>query len=220
MLLLVLSGCSAGTDVEPRSLPTVSDSVSTPTSVAATTTTAPSATTTSLPSSPLSAVVSPIGSALHEPSDRLPVSVPVALTIDTIGVDSAPVIPVGVLDNGEMEIPGRTEVGWYKFGPGPGNEGSAVLAAHIAFDNRAGVFRRLASMELEDSFVVEFEDGTTQSFEVFEIAQYDKEEVPFQRVFAKVGDPVVVLITCGGVFDRSIGSYEDNIVVYGRPISG
>jgi sortase (surface protein transpeptidase) len=93
-----------------------------------------------------------------------------------------------------------------------------VLAAHIAFDNRTGVFRRLSSIEVGDRFSVVFDDGTVRKFEIFEVDQYDKQELPFDRIFAKEGDPVVALISCGGEFNRSLGSYDDNIVAYGRPI--
>jgi hypothetical protein len=38
------------------------------------------------------------------------------------------------------------------------------------------------------------------------------------RIFAKDGDPVLTLITCGGDFNRSLRSYEDNVVTYAVPI--
>jgi hypothetical protein len=71
----------------------------------------------------------------------------------------------------------------------------------------------------EDIVVVTF-DGSMQSYEVFELAQYGKTELPFDRVFSERGSPVVTLISRGGVFDRSAGSYEDNIVAYARPVPG
>lgn len=173
--------------------------------------------TTTRPVSPLADLVVPAGSAIPDDSAQPERAVPAALRFDDIGVEDASIVPVGVLEDGQMEIPGRTEIGWYRFGPAPGSEGSAVLAAHIAVDNRSGVFRNLSQVELADRFTVGFEDGTEQTYEVFEIAQYHKTEVPFARVFSRSGDPVVVLISCGGVFDRSAGSYEDNIVAYARP---
>lgn len=211
---LVLAACSTGTTVEPAT--TSSSSTSTTTSV----TTVPSTTAPTTARSPYADLVQPVGSAIYDPESlQAPGPAPIGLTIDGAQVTDAPVVPVGVLDNGEMEIPGRTEVGWYRFGPRPGDEGSSVLAAHIAFDNRPGVFRRLADLELGDLVTVAYEDGTSQDFEVIELAQYDKQELPFDRVFAKTGDPLLTLITCGGEFNRSISSYEDNIVAYAIPVS-
>jgi hypothetical protein len=40
------------------------------------------------------------------------------------------------------------------------------------------------------------------------------------RIFARDGAPQLVLITCGGTFDRTIRSYEDNVVVTAEPVKG
>jgi LPXTG-site transpeptidase (sortase) family protein len=211
---LLLSACSNGTTVQSATTSTTVPAVTT------TSTVPPTTVTTVAERSPYADLVQPIGSAIFDPDAAVdPGPPPVGLTIDGIDVIDAPVIPVGVLDNGEMEIPGRNEVGWYRYGPTPGAEGSSVLAAHIAFDNRPGVFRRLARLELGDLATVTYEDGTTQTFEIIELDQYDKEELPFDRVFSKEGEPVLTLITCGGEFNRSLASYEDNIVAYAIPVS-
>ncbi|MDH4306411.1 MAG: class F sortase [Acidimicrobiia bacterium] len=141
-----------------------------------------------------------------------------SLTIDGISVSNAPVRDVGVLESGEMEIPGAAEVGWYRFGPSPGQPGSAVLAAHIAFDGRDGVFRRLAGASIGARVEVMYSDGSTRAFEVVELAQYSKEELPTSEIFSKSGDPRLLLITCGGDFNPSLRSYTDNIVAYAIPI--
>lgn len=145
--------------------------------------------------------------------------VPTSITIDGIGVAEAPVRDVGVRPDGEMEIPGASDVGWYRFNPTPGEVGSAVLAAHIQYNGKPGVFRYLGDVEVGDEVVVHFDDGSQTGFQVVELAQYDKEELPTDRVFAKDGEPILTLITCGGDFNRSLNSYEDNIVVYAVPIS-
>jgi hypothetical protein len=36
-------------------------------------------------------------------------------------------------------------------------------------------------------------------------------------VWAREGDPQLVLITCGGEFDAQARSYEDNVVAFARP---
>lgn len=178
----------------------------------------PTTTVPSVSTSPLADLVKPLGSATYDPDVLLRTSpVPVGLHLEKIGVDNATVVPVGVLDNGEMEIPGATEVGWYRFGPSPGENGSAVLAAHIAYNGRNGLFRNLDQMQEGDSFEVAYDDGTTSRFEVTEIARYGKTALPFDRIFAKDGEAGLVLITCGGTFNDSLRSYEDNIVVYAVP---
>ena len=143
---------------------------------------------------------------------------PVGLSIPDIDLDDVRVKDVGVQANGEMEIPGATEVGWYRWSPSPGEPGSSVLAAHIAFGGRDGVFRNLDDLQVGDRFVVHYDDNSTREFEITERAQYDKEQLPLSRIFSKDGEPSVVLITCGGDFNRSANSYVDNVVAYAKPV--
>jgi len=147
-----------------------------------------------------------------------PEPAPVSLQIDAIDVE-APIVPVGVAANDELEVPGAAEVGWYEYGPRPGdNRGSAVLAAHVDYGGRPGVFFELRTVTPGDQLGIEFDDGTIRRFEVVSLDQYAKDELPFDRVFARSGTPVLTLITCGGDFDASARSYEDNVVVYAIPI--
>lgn len=156
----------------------------------------------------------PPAAGIPEPRE---VQKPISLRYEAIGVVNAPIDAVGVLDSGEMEIPGARRVGWYEYGPAPGEQGSAVLAAHIAYDGERGVFRFLGDAAVGDRFTIDYDDGSSAGFEVVEIAQYAKDELPFSEVFARTGSPVVTLISCGGEFQRSLDSYQDNIVAYAVP---
>jgi hypothetical protein len=102
----------------------------------------------------------------------------------------------------EMEIPGAREIGLYRFGPVPGESGSAVLAAHIAFNARDGVFRDLDDLEVGGVVEVSYDAGSSKRFRVTETAQYAKDELPIDRVFAKDGAP------------------ELTVVAYAEPIDG
>jgi hypothetical protein len=208
-LLIVLAACGGS----PVSVPP-----STTTLPPTTTTTVAAATTTTAADS-LADRTKPLGSAIFDPNSLPPPPpAPVAITVDGVPIDAAPVIPVGVEPNGEMEIPGAREVGWYRFGPTPAEEGSSVLAAHIAWNGRSGVFRRLADVEVGAVVTIDYADGSRTRHLVTEIAQYAKDALPLERVFAKSGPPVLTLVTCGGSFNRSLNSYDDNVVVYATPL--
>ena len=221
IFLLTLSACG-GTVVQgpDRAIEPLADSPAATTTVAPAPVDAATAGTTETTTvSELASRTRPLGSAILQPPSEVAPS-PVGLRIESLGIGDAAVVDVGVEPNGEMEIPGATEIGWYRFGSSPGEPGSAVLAAHIAFNGRDGVFRNLDDIEVGDIVEVLYGDGSSQRFEITETAQYAKDELPIDRVFAKDGSPELTLITCGGDFNRSLNSYTDNVVAYAEPIDG
>jgi sortase (surface protein transpeptidase) len=148
-----------------------------------------------------------------------PGAMPVRLRIPAIAVD-AHIVPVGVAGPAVMQIPRDvTAVGWYRFGSTPGEPGSALLVGHV--DSRiqgSGVFFRLSTLGVGSRLAVGFKDAPMRQFEVVARRAYDKGHLP-GRLFARNGRPVLMLITCGGAFDRVTHRYSDNIVVYAVPHS-
>jgi LPXTG-site transpeptidase (sortase) family protein len=184
----------------------------------------PRAASTTLSSSPTTSMAPSVTApAIGTQSGRLdalpdPVAVaPVALRIPSLGVD-APVRAVGVDAIGEMEVPAATDVGWYRFGPAPGDDGSAVLAAHVDYDGRRGVFFALRQLQPGSRVDVTLADGSVQGYEVERVAQIAKGDLAASGVFDRTGPPRLALITCGGTFDAAARSYRDNIVAYAAPV--
>lgn len=142
---------------------------------------------------------------------------PATLSLPNLGKAGATVLPVGLEANGELEVPGADQVGWYQFGAGvDGGVGSTVLAAHIAFDGRNGVFSNLAETKVGDEILVGV-DGQELSYTVISVDQYNKLELPIDDLFSESSEERIVLITCGGSFNPSVGSYDDNVVVIAIP---
>lgn len=142
---------------------------------------------------------------------------PVGLSIPSIGVQSE-VIPVGLEPNGEMEVPPASQAGWYLYGPRAGEaDGTAVIAAHVDFGGERGVFFELRRLEVGSEVTVTDRAGASHRYRVTERFQVDKDELPIEQLFVADGPPGLVLITCGGSFDRGVRSYEDNIVVRAVP---
>jgi sortase (surface protein transpeptidase) len=145
---------------------------------------------------------------------------PVRLIIESMGVD-APVAPYGVnRRTGQMDVPRNvTDVAWYRYGPTPGQPGSSVLAAHVDLtDQGRGVFYGLRNLNPGQLVTVEYEDGTTSTFEVAARATYLKSELPLDKIFSSTGSPVLTLVTCGGAFSPSARHYDSNVVVYAIPV--
>ncbi|MEJ7801173.1 MAG: class F sortase [Ilumatobacter sp.] len=143
---------------------------------------------------------------------------PRALQIGDLRLES-PVRAVGIEEDGELEVPDETEVGWYEYGSAPGLPGSTVLAAHVSWNRTIGPFHDLGTLEPGAQVDVIAHDGTTRVYEVVERAIYDKDELPTDRIWRTTGDETLVLITCGGSYNPDIRRYRQNIVVYAVPIS-
>jgi sortase (surface protein transpeptidase) len=120
-----------------------------------------------------------------------------------------------------MAVPHNvSDVAWYEPGPGPGETGSAVLAAHVSLRNQGhGVFYDLKLLEPGDLVHVARADGSEQAFRVEARKIYLKENLPLESIFSTEGPSVLTLITCGGGFDGDARSYDSNVVVYAVPIS-
>ena len=155
---------------------------------------------------------------ISEPAEMID-RIPVGLQIPALG-EKAPIILAGVEDNGDMEIPDNvTDVAWYKFGPSPGESGSAVLAAHVDLIGQGpGVFFELGKLEPGSLIYVDYDDGTTGAFRAEARVVYEKTELPTDAIFSRQGPPVLTLITCGGDFNRSLRSYDSNVVVFAVPV--
>jgi sortase (surface protein transpeptidase) len=143
----------------------------------------------------------------------------VTLRIAELKLD-APIGAYGVNSRtGQMDVPHNvTEVAWYRFGPAPGQAGSAVLAAHVDLEGQGpGLFFRLRDLGPGDLIEVQYDDGSELAFEVQAQALYPKEELPLDVIFSKEGPPLLTLITCGGGFDPDAARYDSNVVVYATP---
>lgn len=144
--------------------------------------------------------------------------VPAVLELPARGL-SAPVDAVGTAPNGGMVVPDQVRtVGWWAPGVLPGGaSGSAVIAGHV--DSRTqgiGFLSVLPQLVAGEPVVVRGADGRTAAYRVVARREYGKHDLP-REVFRRDGDPQLVLVTCGGVFDPAAGSYESNIVVYAVP---
>jgi hypothetical protein len=150
--------------------------------------------------------------AAPAPVQQIPA--PVRLVLPAAGLD-APIDQVGVRDDGQMAIPENVDrVGWYRFGPAPGQPGSAVLAGHVDDDQQGlGVLARLRTAEPGDEVRVTDADGTTTRWRVVARETITKEVLPLAELFRRDGPPRLTLITCGGPFLPEFGSYRDNVVV-------
>jgi len=76
------------------------------------------------------------------------------------------------------------------------------------------VFYRLKFLKPGDKVDVSLANGVVAHFAVKSVATYPKKAFPAQQVYASHGFSALQLVTCGGQFDKSAGSYLSNVVAY------
>jgi hypothetical protein len=157
----------------------------------------------------------------HGPGPRtMPAATPVRLQIPTIGVDST-LIGLGLQADGTLEVPSAGfPAGWYTGSPTPGELGPAIIAGHVDWAGRPGVFSELRDLTPDDEIVIVRQDGSTARFRVSRVERFDKEAFPTQAVYGDLDHAGLRLITCGGEFDRQARRYRDNVVVFAELTSG
>jgi len=135
---------------------------------------------------------------------RLPQQ-PGTLVIPSIHVN-APIEPVGRFPDGAMAVPVHKQwdgVGWYEYGPRPGEPGSAVIDGHL--DRPGGspaVFWRLQEVHVGDLVLVVTPGKHTLRFRVRRIAAYQPAAAPLQQIFENHLGTFLNLITCAGWIPR------------------
>jgi Sortase domain len=141
---------------------------------------------------------------------------PAWLSVPAIGVRTR-LIDLGLNKNGTLQVPSTTTVaGWFTGSPRPGAVGSAVIAGHVDSYTGPGIFFWLRTLRPGDRVYVGRADGTMAVFTVTRVQMYAKDQFPTAAVYGPVPDAELRLITCGGVFDRALGSYLSNVVVFAR----
>jgi hypothetical protein len=165
----------------------------------------------------------PNGRTLSSASSRPDVGPPVvlepptALAIPALRVQ-ATVVPVD--SSGEiLGVPADpAQVGWWTGSAPPGAaSGTVVIDGHIdSATTGPGAFYQLADLHIDDLLIITT-TGDRRNYAVTGRRTYLKANGLPPDLFATTGPPRLVLITCGGSFDRSTGSYSHNIVVFATP---
>ncbi|MFJ9578604.1 class F sortase [Streptomyces sp. NPDC101191] len=187
---LALSGCAASAD--PAAAP------------ARPTVPAPRVATTAAPA--------PAGQLATAPLTR---SEPVRVRIPAAGVDTGPVLRLGLNRDGSVQVPSVAQadrIGWYDKGVTPGETGPAVLIGHYDTADGPAVLRDVGRIHVGDRVTVTRADGTDAVFRVRELEQVDKKAFPTEKVYGDTERPELRLITCGGELVN--GHRPDNVVVY------
>ncbi|AEW98755.1 class F sortase [Streptantibioticus cattleyicolor] len=145
----------------------------------------------------------------------LPRSEPVRVAIPAAGVDTGPLLKLGLNADGTVQVPPVPQadrIGWYTRSVTPGETGPSVLIGHYDTVDGPAVLRDIAKVRVGDRITVTRADGTKAVFAVRAIQEVAKDDFPTRRVYGDTARPELRLITCGG--DIVGGHRPDNVIVY------
>ncbi|MCY4175676.1 MAG: class F sortase [Acidimicrobiaceae bacterium] len=151
----------------------------------------------------------------QDPQDaRLQAPNPSVVRIPRLGVQ-APIVPLGLQDDGTIEVPERADLaGWWLGGPEPGETGPAVILGHVDSEESEGVFFHLRYLSSGDEIHIDRVDGSTVTYVVEHLETHDKDAFPTDAVYGPTEAPTLRLVTCGGDYDFDERTYPDNVVVF------
>lgn len=155
-----------------------------------------------------------------DPTTAVPrTALPTRLSIAAIDVRT-PLVSLGLQDDDTVEVPSDPDrAGWYRYGVAPGRAGAAVILGHVDSVDGPAVFARLDSLKVGDQVTVELDTGQTVGFRVRAVKIYANADFPAKRVYrSQRRHHDLNLVTCGGVYDRDLGGYQSNVVVFTREI--
>lgn len=146
------------------------------------------------------------------------------IIIPQIGVDTS-IVSVGLEPDGAMGAPETPDVvGWYRYGPSPGQQGNVLLDGHVDWTDRGtgiprvGVFWDLAKLPMGSEIIIA--DGAREYvYQVAEKLRFSWDDPDGASVLQSTADTRATLITCGGAFDRVTRSYALRDVIIARLVS-
>lgn len=142
---------------------------------------------------------------------------PTTLRIPSVDIEAPFSAPLGVQPNLEIAVPNDfISVGYYKYGPIPGDMGPAVVLGHV--DSVAGpaIFYRLDQVSIGDEVFIDREDGSRAIFTIDSIERHEQSGFPTDKVYGRLDYAGLRLITCSGVYDKGLRRYSHNLIVFAR----
>lgn len=146
---------------------------------------------------------------------------PAALLLPGLGRRArAAVVPVTADNGGNLAVPDDPQVlGWWSSSAAPEDHtGTVVIDGHVDSDRYGiGFFVNLRRLHRGAPIVLEDGSGRRSRWRVTGSRDYPSTALPYDQVFSQDPGLRLVLITCGGRFDRTAHAYADNLIVYAVP---
>ncbi|MBB1513760.1 class F sortase [Tessaracoccus sp. MC1627] len=146
---------------------------------------------------------------------------PHALSIPSLGI-TAPLDVLGVEDN-QLVLPEPERLTLFKDGSYPGDpQGTVLVAGHVnSYSLGRGALFHLAEINEGATIWVTDATGRLHEYRVVGLQLLSREALP-RSLFSRLGDPRLVVVTCGGdIVNTPEGRhYESNVIVTAVPVGG
>jgi sortase (surface protein transpeptidase) len=125
---------------------------------------------------------------------------------------------VGIDRNDQMAVPTNArDVAWLYQGPLPGRTNNIVLAGHIDFSGALGSFGNIQRLRPGDTVALSF-GNKVWAFQIKWSCLFDRNTSAADQIMGYTDTPSITLISCGGVFDPSVGTHDKRVAVRGELI--
>jgi len=143
------------------------------------------------------------------------VGVPASLSIAAINVETV-IKPAGLTASGDMAIAENPkEVAWYRYGPRPGEKGSAVIAGHYGWKSGVpSIFNDVNKLKKGDRISVTTANEAVVTFAVTHTRTYFPKEDARDVFVSTDGVVRLNLITCQGDWSDAAETYSERLVIY------
>lgn len=139
---------------------------------------------------------------------------PQRISIPSIKLDAL-VEPVGVLENGQMDVPKNFDrVGILSPWTKPGMMGNAVIAGHFDHYTGPAVFYHIRKLKPGDQIIVSGKQDKKLTFRVKKVESYPASAAPIELIFGDSQQAQLNLITCSGTFNRKTQEHAKRLVVF------
>ncbi|HMA77765.1 MAG TPA: sortase [Candidatus Paceibacterota bacterium] len=143
--------------------------------------------------------------------------VPTHLSIPAVGIDTTFGESLGLNQDQTIVVPEQFDtVGWYQYGPLPGERGPAVVLGHVDSKLGPAVFYPLRRLQVGDIIEIVLSDGTVTQFVTERITYTTQTAFPTEAVYGDTNYPGLRLVTCSGTYASDTNRYSHNLIVYAR----
>ncbi len=146
---------------------------------------------------------------------------PISVSLDPSSDGNIKLEKLSLETDGKLQVPSVWEnAGWYKRSAKAGQVGNVVIVGH--YDTGKGIpaaFGGLKNLKVNDTVILHDELRRNFSYRVVDLFYVGIQDPQRTHVFEETDRAELTLMTCGGVWDPTAGTYDKRFVVRAELVS-